>query len=457
MQRITLYTFFLILLALVGCTKQNEFLDERYNMADVVPATVAEFQGLLDNDNIMNNNAPSLGLAGTDNVNITDNDLPTLDVWERNAYTWKKDIFEGNPLSEWAPLYTIVRNANIVLEGLSKIGVPTIDRGGYNSVKGSALFFRALAFYHLAQTYAPQYGSDATNQLGIPLRTESDVNVRSVRATLQQTYDQILQDLAGADSLLPTTGAKITRPSKASTYALLAKVYLHMGNYPKAEEFAGKSLAIQNVLLDLNIVPDATQPFRTYSRTHPEYIFYMRNISYTMFTPFTKALVDSNFYKMYEAADIRKKLFFRITAGNPATIHFKGNYTVGIQFGGLATNEMYLILAESQIRQNKLTEGLLALNSLLSKRFTAPYTPKTASTQAAALTLVLNERRKELPFTSQIRWEDLRRLGRDPSTAVTVQRTIGGQTITLVPNDPRYVFPIPDLEIQLSGMQQNPR
>ncbi|MFN3666647.1 MAG: RagB/SusD family nutrient uptake outer membrane protein, partial [Sediminibacterium sp.] len=91
------------------------------------------------------------------------------------------------------------------------------------------------------------------------------------------------------------------------------------------------------------------------------------------------------------------------------------------------------------------------------KRFPTPFTPKVAATQSAALALVLSERRKELPFTSQIRWEDIRRLSKDPATAITLQRTINGQTITLQPGDSRYVFPIPENEILLSGIQQNPR
>ncbi|MFN3666767.1 MAG: RagB/SusD family nutrient uptake outer membrane protein, partial [Sediminibacterium sp.] len=353
-----------IIIGIISCAKQNEFLDQRYSMSDVVPTTIDELQGLLDNDAIMNNNAPALALAGTDNFNVSDIDILTLDVWERNAYMWKKDIFEGSSLSEWGPLYTIVRNANIVLEGLEKLGLPTSNIGGYNRVKGSALFYRALAFYHLAQTFAQPYSTDASNKLGIPLRTSSDVNIKLERATLQQTYDKILSDLNLAETLLPATTDYITRPSKATVYALQAKVFLQMNDFVKAGESASKCLNIKNTLLDFNSISDGSFPFRNYSRSNPEYLFYMLNVSFSVFNSFSRGLVDSNFYKTYEAADIRKKLFFRVTVGTPNIIHFKGSYSVGIQFGGLAVNEVYLILAESLVRQNKLTEGLAALNTL---------------------------------------------------------------------------------------------
>jgi hypothetical protein len=98
------------------------------------------------------------------------------------------------------------------------------------------------------------------------------------------------------------------------------------------------------------------------------------------------------------------------------------------------------------------------LNTLLQKRFRSTgWTPLTAANSADALDKVLAERRKELPFTVNIRWTDLRRLNMDPVFAKTLIRRISGQTYTLLPGSPRYVFPIPDPEIRISGIEQNPR
>ena len=60
-------------------------------------------------------------------------------------------------------------------------------------------------------------------------------------------------------------------------------------------------------------------------------------------------------------------------------------------------------------------------------------------------------------MTGQMRWEDLRRLNKEPRFATTLQRVSKGTTYTLAPNDPKYTFPIPDIEITLSGIPQNPR
>jgi hypothetical protein len=73
------------------------------------------------------------------------------------------------------------------------------------------------------------------------------------------------------------------------------------------------------------------------------------------------------------------------------------------------------------------------------------------------LVFVLNERRKELPNTGQVRWEDLRRLNTDSRFARTLTRVNNGIIYTLLPGDPRYVFPFTAKIIQQEGLQQNER
>lgn len=70
---------------------------------------------------------------------------------------------------------------------------------------------------------------------------------------------------------------------------------------------------------------------------------------------------------------------------------------------------------------------------------------------------IITERRKELPFVGEIRWEDLKRLNKEERFQRTLKRVINGSTFTLPPNDKRYVLPIPLNEIQLSRIEQNER
>jgi hypothetical protein len=52
---------------------------------------------------------------------------------------------------------------------------------------------------------------------------------------------------------------------------------------------------------------------------------------------------------------------------------------------------------------------------------------------------------------------DLRRLNTDPVRAQTLRRTVGEEVFELQPGSLRYTFPIPDSEISLNGLEQNPR
>lgn len=81
--------------------------------------------------------------------------------------------------------------------------------------------------------------------------------------------------------------------------------------------------------------------------------------------------------------------------------------------------------------------------------------PLTASDEEAALELILNERRKELPFRG-LRWSDLRRLNKEGYN-ITLQRKLDKNYI-LPPNDRRYVLPIPHTVLNLNGnITQYPR
>ena len=125
-------------------------------------------------------------------------------------------------------------------------------------------------------------------------------------------------------------------------------------------------------------------------------------------------------------------------------------------FGGIATDEIYLIRSESLIRTGKIREGVSVLNTLLSSRYKAgEFVPVTAENYENALAVVLAERRKELVFRG-FRWEDVRRLNTEGFNII-MTRVINNTLYALLPNDLRYAFPIPNSELSTSGIQQNPR
>lgn len=126
-------------------------------------------------------------------------------------------------------------------------------------------------------------------------------------------------------------------------------------------------------------------------------------------------------------------------------------------FGGIATDEVYLIKAECLARAGIVNEATEVLNHLWMHRAdnTKPFVALTADSPDEALKLILSERRKELIFRG-LRWQNLRRLNKEGAD-ITIMRTVNGQEYTLAPNSPSYVLPIPPDEIRLSGIHQNER
>lgn len=448
----------LVLCLAVGCRKQEDWLDEKVNISSVVPTRLSDFTALLNAD-IFFQSYGTLGLISTDHIYVTDADYFSVNIpKDRNGYIWAKDIYEGGNTDEWSTMYRIIEVANVCLEGLEKIQQTPMNEAEWKRVKGTALFFRGMAYYHLMQFFSPPFDPQAQDQhLGVPIRLSSDVNLRPGRASAKACYERIITDLNSALSLLPKQTSFKSRPTEAAAQAMLARVYLTMEDWSKAASFAASCLAQNQTLIDFNTLnANASLPFPTFQNVHPEVIQYAEGTISNFYISNTP-LFDSVLYRSYSTNDLRRTVFFRLFNNRPI---FKGFYT-GVNMGpfsGIATNEVFLIRAEALARMGEKDAAMGVLNSLLVKRWkTGTYTNLTAVDASDALQKIITERRKELPFHGTLVWEDLRRLNRDSRFARTLTRVIAGVTYVLPPNDKRYTLPIPDLEIRLSGIQQNER
>jgi hypothetical protein len=454
MKKIIVLTGWILLLT--ACNKQDEWLNIKSNKGDIIPATLQNFQAILDNDTYMNDYYPGMPLVSADNYYVNYANWIATANYGRNVYVWAQDVYQGNVIiSDWNNPYANVEYANIVLEGLEKIERTNQNLLYWDNLRGAALFYRAYAFYNLVNEFAKPYSATtAATDLGIPLRLSADINVKSVRASVEDVYKQIIGDLNQAVDLLPVSPQYQSRPGKTAAEALLAKIYLTMEDYANAGVYADKALNRVSNLIDFNsLALGATKPFPVFPN-NPEIIFYATNSIFSL--AIINGLMDSTLLKSYAANDLRKTAFYATGASGTT---FKGQYSGSFgPFGGLATNELFLIRAEINARLGKTAAAMQDLNTLLIKRWkTGTFLPYTALTPDDALSQVLIERRKELPFTGTIRWDDLRRLNKDPRFAKTLTRNLNGQTYTLPASDPRYVLPIPETEIRLSGIQQNPR
>lgn len=454
-ETVTILSLFLVfMIGFSSCKK--EFLDKKPSKSLLVPTTLTDFDALLDNNNVFNI-GPELNEIASDDLYTTTAGWQGLYTpEEQNAYIFADDVYGSQTyISEWSNPYQQVFYSNVILDGLNNLS-PANSSGNYDRVKGSALFSRAFAFYNLSQLFCKPYNSKtAATDLGIPLRLTSDVNLKSVRATLQQTYDQVIADLKIAITLLPLTPKYKSRPSKTAAQGLLARIYLSMGEYVNAGTYADNCISAYSKLYDYNSLDSTSYSPFPYAlpNSGDEIIYYTRLTGYG-YEVSSLTFVDSTLYRSYKNGDLRRSVFF---ADNGSGIfNYKGTYEGNYYFfGGIATDELYMIRAECEARAGNTSAALADLNTLLVTRWkTGTFTKFTAANADAALNLVLQERRKEL-IARGLRWSDLRRLNFDPRFQVTVSHPVDGVSHTLAPGDKHFVFPIPDYEIKASGIQQN--
>lgn len=438
-----------LLAAIFSCSK---YLDEKPNKKLTTPSSFRDLQLMLDNETVFNADYPACGEVASDNYYLLDADYLNLAVLQRDNYIWDGS-FEIP--SYWESPYQKVFYANVILDHIDKFKED--NSFVYNSIKGSALFFRAFAFFKLAQIFAPPIDvSRADFQLGLSIITSSDVNTENRRSSLGGTYKRVLDDLHEAALLLPVSTAVPTRPNKAAAYTLLSYTYLILQNFEKANEFADSSLSLKSELMDFNQLTNSDNPFPRFNK---EVLFQARLIGAPSLAQ-SRCRVDSNLYRSYESDDLRKVFYFKQNSNG--TIAFKGSYdgnpTGSNLFCGISVDETYLIKAESLARLGRTDESMYWLNKLLVNRWKIDvFSGLGAATAEEAVSLILEERRKELAFRGGTRWTDIRRLNLEPNRAITLRRVVNGDEYVLPPNDSRYTFLIPNRIVQLSGIEQNPR
>ena len=452
--------FCIMIIVNSGCNK--EFLNANPSSAILEPTTLDDFQSLLESA-YTTASSPALPTLSADEYEYASYATyqSARTATERNSYIWAKDIFQGAiDGGDWDDPYSNIFYSNSVLAGLAKIANNQTDPSRWNYLKAWALFQRALAYYELVDNFAPVYDAATANtDLGVPIKLNPSIDDEEPRASVQKTYDQILSDLntalPGLVTNIPVNNRE--QPSKVAGHALLARIYLNMRKYDLAEVHADSALQIYNTLIDYNTVSlTASAPF---TPENNELIFTRSTVvTYPSITSLSNPFItiSPSLFALYSSNDLRSSIYFKQTS--TGTTIPKRNYVgTGLYpFTGLATDELYLIKAECAARRNDVNTALTYLNDLLVKRYiTNTFIPVTASNQADALNAILKERQKELVWRN-LRWDDIKRLNKEGSN-ITLTRLVNGQTFTLPPNDPRYVFPIPDNEIRLSGIPQNVR
>ena len=451
----------LMLLSMVALLPScNKFLDIKPK-GFVIPEYTQDYEKLLNYAQLMKYSDNTV-IYMTDDLFIPDDEqdftggVPGLDVAERNFYLFNETIYgDGikDPLYEYS--YNRIYYYNVIVDDI--MGTYGGSEQKKKELRAEALVGRALEYLNLVNAYAKHYDpKTAATDPGVPLMIDKKIEKTDLtRASVQEVYDQIKRDLDEAAPNLPEKPVNNAyRASRPVGYGMLARMYLYMGDYEKALQNAKTSLEHNSTLLDLkkyavvnpmgyigriNVPDGAKNPENTYVRLAP-YTFGFSTRGYG--SDDLLALFDKE-------KDQRYLLYFTKKLGS---YEFKRPLWAPYIYANLAmaTPEMYLIAAESEARLGNTAEALRYLNTLRDNRI-IDNKPLQAASAKEALRMVLEERRRELPFLGTTRLIDLKRLNREPEFAKTVVHTAGGKEYQLEPNSPRYVLPIP-----LNVLRHNP-
>lgn len=122
----------------------------------------------------------------------------------------------------WTAFYQSIRNSNIAIERIQ--GMQDINDSEKNALIAEAKFVRAFSYYHLVRHWG-----------AVPIVLESTAE-NTGRMPENQVYQTIIEDLQSGENQLPAIPAQFGRPTKWSAKALLAEVYLTMGQWSSAKE-----------------------------------------------------------------------------------------------------------------------------------------------------------------------------------------------------------------------------
>jgi tetratricopeptide (TPR) repeat protein len=334
------------------------------------------------------------------------------------AYNTQMIATNSFAAATWSAAYSTINVTNNVLENVSKV-TSSVTRK--NSVEGQALFLRASMYFELLKLYAKPVGDgDYATNLGVPLvltATKAPITDADFkpRATVKAVYDQVIEDLIKAESLMPSTNTKFA--TKWAAAAQLSRVYLMLGNYTEAAAAANRVIAGSGKTL----TPEFRNNWFTYINfggvTPNEYVFYIKvtnqdgaNSYNTYYGAPLGAFpgsagrrdmrIQNTHLNIYETGDIRRAFFTGTSSASRYTLKHLD------RFGDVPVirlAEMYLTRAEANFRQGT-TVGATPLADVNLIRRRAGLADLTTVDLAA----ILKERASELAFEGNNLFESQR-------------------------------------------------
>lgn len=320
------------------------------------------------------------------------------------AFTELSNSRSGRSSFFWTLLYKVIDNANNVI---TKVDGAAGSQEAKNVLKGQAKVLRAFSYLNLASFYQFSYLKDK-NAKSVPIYTEpSTLETQGhPKATLEEIYKLIVQDLKDSEALLATAKREAKYDINIDVVnGLLARTYLQTGAWKLAAEYADK--AAQNYPLmsaaaynegfnDLGNSEWIWGHLQTNEQSGASYTFHYLDVS-SAGSYYYSFMADPYFKELFDRDDIRSGLFeWDGLKGREGFLRykkfkFKSNLIGDIVY--MRSAEMLLIEAEGYGRAGEKEKAINALNTLRKARNAALF---VGDDNAKLISEILIERRKEL-------------------------------------------------------------
>lgn len=437
-------------------------------------------------------------------------DIQTDLAYAVNGYTntygdvWRwKDILATNSQIEsvYAALYTVIGRCNFLLDNAEIMRKKMTDDDAIDRLDvycGEAYFARALAYSELIKQFCKSYESDADaqNELGVVLRTRYYSDEPIKRTSLYDSYQQVLSDLEHAEEALALGDdydIAVDGYMYNSTYfneytvcALRARIALYMKKYDEAIQYSTKVIESGHYFLSsATQLYDSQYSYYQYMWTSDNSTEVIWKIGFTS-TSYGGALgqvffnYDYNSMKpdyvpaqwvleLYDENDLRYPTFFQtFTTGHthgltwPLLAKYWGNEGLYNEAQLLHVSmpkvfrlsEQYLIRAEAYVKKEDFAKAGKDITTLRKARYST-YGGSTAMSKDNAMTIVEEERVKEL-YMEGFRLMDLKRWHKGFERTPQDQSLENGSSLIVEKDDPLFVWPIPQHEIESPGAEIEP-
>lgn len=171
----------------------------------------------------------NMHFAGEFNSDNVMKQAPSTDAWYE-FISYKHTTTNYRMKSFWVASYQVISQASDMFKTIPEGQSAEID-----SKLGEGYYMRGMMYFFLCRTFGRPYYQQPDKNLGVPIvngMPDDIVNMQlSDRATVKETYGQVIADLRKAESLINTNQGPISA-SKEAAQALLSRVYLYMsGTY----------------------------------------------------------------------------------------------------------------------------------------------------------------------------------------------------------------------------------